>query len=86
MSPMRFWPICRGGAAADGRVSPGRPAAVGTRRSAAQGAPWTFDLNGFAVMLERLGGDDGRDVLVPVFDRDLRSAAPPRVRSRPRPG
>lgn len=36
-----------------------------------KGAPWTFDLNGFAVMLERLGGDDGRDVLVPVFDRDL---------------
>lgn len=36
-----------------------------------KGAPWTFDLDGFAVMLERLAADDGRDVLVPVFDRDL---------------
>ncbi len=36
-----------------------------------KGAPWTFDLNGFAVMLDRLAADDGRDVLVPVFDRDL---------------
>lgn len=36
-----------------------------------KGAPWTFDLDGFAVMLERLAADDGRNVLVPVFDRDL---------------
>ncbi|CAM3089374.1 nucleoside/nucleotide kinase family protein [Paracoccus nototheniae] len=36
-----------------------------------KGAPQTFDLDGFAVMLDRLARDDGRDVLVPVFDRDL---------------
>lgn len=38
---------------------------------ARKGAPWTFDLDGFAVMLDRLAADDGRDVLVPAFDRDL---------------
>ncbi|MCG6111365.1 MAG: nucleoside/nucleotide kinase family protein [Paracoccus sp.] len=38
---------------------------------ARKGAPWTFDLDGFAVMLDRLAADDGRAVLVPVFDRDL---------------
>lgn len=36
-----------------------------------KGAPWTFDLDGFAAMLDRLAADDGRGVLVPVFDRDL---------------
>ncbi|WP_405406111.1 nucleoside/nucleotide kinase family protein [Paracoccus sp. Ld10] len=36
-----------------------------------KGAPWTFDLDGFAVMLDRLAADDGRDVLIPVFDRNL---------------
>ncbi|RJK97347.1 nucleoside/nucleotide kinase family protein [Paracoccus aestuarii] len=38
---------------------------------ARKGAPWTFDLDGFAVMLDRLAADDGRAVLAPVFDRDL---------------
>ena len=38
---------------------------------ARKGAPQTFDLDGFAVMLERLARDDGRPVLVPAFDRDL---------------
>lgn len=38
---------------------------------ARKGAPWTFDLGGFAAMLDRLAADDGRDVLVPVFDRRL---------------
>ena len=36
-----------------------------------KGAPQTFDLDGFAVMLDRLAADDGREVLVPVFDRRL---------------
>lgn len=38
---------------------------------ARKGAPHTFDLDGFAVMLDRLAADDGRPVLVPVFDRAL---------------
>lgn len=38
---------------------------------ARKGAPQTFDLDGFAVMLDRLARDDGAPVLVPVFDRDL---------------
>ncbi|TJZ91751.1 nucleoside/nucleotide kinase family protein [Paracoccus gahaiensis] len=38
---------------------------------ARKGAPQTFDLDGFAAMLDRLARDDGRAVLVPVFDRDL---------------
>ena len=38
---------------------------------ARKGAPWTFDLDGFAATLDRLAADDGRDVLVPVFDRTL---------------
>lgn len=38
---------------------------------ARKGAPHTFDLDGFTVMLERLAKDDGRPVLVPVFDRSL---------------
>jgi pantothenate kinase len=36
-----------------------------------KGAPHTFDLDGFAVMLDRLAADDGRNVLAPVFDRNL---------------
>lgn len=36
-----------------------------------KGAPHTFDLDGFSVMLDRLAADDGRSVLVPVFDRKL---------------
>lgn len=38
---------------------------------ARKGAPHTFDLEGFGVMLDRLAADDGRKVLVPVFDRAL---------------
>ncbi|WP_304620296.1 nucleoside/nucleotide kinase family protein [Paracoccus sediminilitoris] len=38
---------------------------------ARKGAPHTFDLDGFSVMLDRLAADDGRPVLVPVFDRAL---------------
>ncbi|WP_108501207.1 AAA family ATPase [Paracoccus indicus] len=38
---------------------------------ARKGAPHTFDLDGFGVMLDRLAADDGRKVLVPVFDRAL---------------
>lgn len=38
---------------------------------ARKGAPWTFDLDGFAAMLARLAADDGRAVLVPAFDREL---------------
>ena len=45
---------------------------------ARKGAPHTFDLDGFTAMLDRLAADDGRPVLVPVFDRSIeiaRSAA-----------
>ncbi len=39
-----------------------------------KGAPHTFDRDGFAFMLARLKADDGRDIAVPVFDRDLEIA------------
>lgn len=39
-----------------------------------KGAPHTFDVDGLAAMLDRLAGDDGRPVAVPVFDRDLEIA------------
>ena len=39
-----------------------------------KGAPHTFDVDGFRVMLERLRRDDGRDVAVPVFDRSIEIA------------
>lgn len=39
-----------------------------------KGAPHTFDLDGFAAMLERLKRDDGREVAVPVFDRSIEIA------------
>lgn len=39
-----------------------------------KGAPHTFDLDGFAAMLKRLAADDGRPVLVPVFDRSIEIA------------
>ena len=39
-----------------------------------KGAPHTFDLDGFRVMLERLRRDDGREVAVPVFDRSIEIA------------
>ncbi|MFV0493391.1 MAG: nucleoside/nucleotide kinase family protein [Pseudorhodobacter sp.] len=51
-----------------------------------KGAPFTFDVDGFAVMLDRLGADDGRDIVVPVFDRSIEIARagarviPPSVR------
>lgn len=41
------------------------------RDLAHKGAPHSFDLDGFTAMLDRLRADDGRPVLVPVFDRQL---------------
>lgn len=35
-----------------------------------KGAPFTFDADGYAVLLERLRAASGRDIAVPVFDRD----------------
>lgn len=39
-----------------------------------KGAPDTFDVDGLAVTLQRLGADDGRNVAVPVFDRGIEIA------------
>jgi pantothenate kinase len=39
-----------------------------------KGAPHTFDLLGFRAMIERVKRDDGSDIAVPVFDRDLEIA------------
>lgn len=39
-----------------------------------KGAPHTFDVGGYAAMLERLARDDGTDVAVPVFDRAIEIA------------
>lgn len=39
-----------------------------------KGAPHTYDVDGFRVMLERLALDDGRPVVVPVFDRSIEIA------------
>ncbi|HEY9056342.1 MAG TPA: nucleoside/nucleotide kinase family protein [Aurantimonas sp.] len=39
-----------------------------------KGAPHTFDVDGLAVMLDRLRAGDGRDVAVPVFDRAIEIA------------
>nr|WP_281503037.1 nucleoside/nucleotide kinase family protein [Ancylobacter crimeensis] len=41
---------------------------------ARKGAPHTFDVDGLKAMLDRLRLDDGRDVVVPVFDRALEIA------------
>ncbi|RMC30795.1 nucleoside/nucleotide kinase family protein [Paracoccus alkanivorans] len=41
---------------------------------ARKGAPHTFDIDGLRVMLERLAADDGRPVVVPVFDRGIEIA------------
>ncbi|WP_070107151.1 AAA family ATPase [Burkholderia plantarii] len=41
---------------------------------ARKGAPHTFDVDGLAAMLARLAADDGRDVAVPVFDREIEIA------------
>ncbi|WP_175873941.1 nucleoside/nucleotide kinase family protein [Burkholderia sp. BCC0397] len=41
---------------------------------ARKGAPHTFDVDGLAALLGRLRVDDGRDIAVPVFDRDLEIA------------
>ncbi len=43
-----------------------------------KGAPHTFDVDGFAAMLRRLRDAEGREVAIPVFDREIeiaRSAA-----------
>jgi len=39
-----------------------------------KGAPHTFDIDGFAVLLDRLAADDGRAIAVPVFDRAIEIA------------
>ncbi|GGE21503.1 nucleoside triphosphate hydrolase [Aureimonas endophytica] len=39
-----------------------------------KGAPHTFDLLGFRAMIERVKRDDGTEIAVPVFDRDLEIA------------
>lgn len=39
-----------------------------------KGAPHTFDVDGLAVMLDRLRTGDGRNVAVPVFDRVIEIA------------
>ena len=36
-----------------------------------KGAPFTFDVEGYTAMLDRLGGPDRDAVAIPVFDRDL---------------
>ena len=36
-----------------------------------KGAPFTFDVEGYATMLDRLRGPDREAVAIPVFDRDL---------------
>ncbi len=36
-----------------------------------KGAPFTFDVDGYRAMIERLREDDGSDVMVPLFDRTL---------------
>ncbi|MEF2073007.1 nucleoside triphosphate hydrolase [Consotaella aegiceratis] len=41
---------------------------------ARKGAPHTFDVDGLAATLERLHRNDGRDVAVPVFDREIEIA------------
>lgn len=41
---------------------------------ARKGAPHTYDVDGLAAMLTRLRADDGRDIVVPVFDRRLEIA------------
>lgn len=39
-----------------------------------KGAPFTFDVGGLKVMLERLRADRGEDIAVPVFDRTIEIA------------
>ncbi|MBI0331684.1 nucleoside/nucleotide kinase family protein [Burkholderia plantarii] len=41
---------------------------------ARKGAPHTFDVDGLAAMLARLAADDGREIAVPVFDREIEIA------------
>lgn len=38
---------------------------------ARKGAPFTFDTDGYAALLERLRSEPDRDIAVPVFDREL---------------
>src|SRR5262245_24018986 len=39
-----------------------------------KGAPYTFDVGGFAAVLQRLKANDGAEVAVPIFDRSLEIA------------
>lgn len=41
---------------------------------ARKGAPYTFDIDGLHVMLQRIAADDGTAVAVPVFDRSIEIA------------
>ncbi|ACR31980.1 AAA family ATPase [Burkholderia glumae] len=41
---------------------------------ARKGAPHTFDVDGLAALLARLAADDGREIAVPVFDREIEIA------------
>lgn len=36
-----------------------------------KGAPFTFDAEGFAALLQRFGSEADRDIAIPVFDREL---------------
>jgi pantothenate kinase len=36
-----------------------------------KGAPFTFDADGFAALMRRLGNEPDRDIAIPVFDRAL---------------
>lgn len=36
-----------------------------------KGAPFTFDADGFAALMRRLGREPDRDIAIPVFDREL---------------
>lgn len=48
-----------------------------------KGASHTFDVDGFHAMLTRLAANDGRDVVVPVFDRSFEIARISAPASRP---
>ena len=47
---------------------------IGRGQRERKGAPYTFDTGGLAATLARLRADDGSDIAVPVFDRDLEIA------------
>ncbi len=53
---------------------------------ARKGAPFTFDVGGMVALLRRLKSNDGSEIAVPVFDRDLEiSRAGARLISRSTP-